>query len=46
MAWACAAANEARSLVFIDEMTADGRSRMNSVILNAAKLIRQYVSLC
>ena len=35
MAWACMAANETGSLVFIDDVTADKSSRMNSEVFQA-----------
>ena len=50
MAWTCMAANGTESLVFIDDVTADRSSRMNSEVYrallsaqiqpNVAKLIR------
>ena len=35
MAWACMAANGTGSLVFIDDVTADKSSRMNSEVFRA-----------
>ncbi len=35
MAWACMAANGTGSLVFIDDVTADRYSRMNSEVFKA-----------
>ena len=35
MAWACMAANGTGSLVFIDDVTADKRSRMNCEVFRA-----------
>ena len=38
MAWACMAANGTGSLVFIDDVTADKSSRMNSEVFREVKL--------
>ena len=46
MAWACLAASGVGSLMFIDDATPDGNSRMNSEVCKLQTFVCQFTEKC